>query len=294
MKVLVTGANGFIGRYVCEQLERDGHTALKLDKRAVDGEAVVGDVRDAADMRRCVSFCDAVIHLAGVLGTQECIQDPRPAVETNILGGINMLEAVAEHKVPAVFCGIGNHWMNNTYSITKSTIERFVSMYNRERGTRINVVRPVNVYGPRQVAPAPYGPSRVRKVVPSFVCRALCGDDIEIYGDGKHYSDLVYVEDAAKVFCEALYYPGQLGTIELGPEDHTSVIELAETINALCGRQSKIVHLPMRPGEDPDNVIANTAVLNRLVYWDFVPLSQGLKRTIAYFGDRILSRRHSA
>jgi len=88
--------------------------------------------------------------------------------------------------------------MQNTYSITKSTVERFVAMYNAERGTKVNVVRAMNAYGPRQVPAAPYGPSKVRKIAPSFICRALKGDPLEMYGTGSQVSDMVYVTDVAE------------------------------------------------------------------------------------------------
>jgi UDP-glucose 4-epimerase len=114
---------------------------------------VLGDIRDATSVTEAVSHADGVIHLAGVLGTQETIDNPRPAAETNILGGLNVLEAIAQYGVPAVNIAVGNHWMNNTYSITKSTVARFADMYNRYRGTRVSVVRALNAYGPGSRSP---------------------------------------------------------------------------------------------------------------------------------------------
>ena len=84
-----------------------------------------------------------------------------------------MLQAAAQYDLPGVYIGVGNHWMNNTYSISKTQVERFVDMYNTERGTRVNIVRVVNAYGPRQLAAHPYGPGKVRKITPAFICRAL-------------------------------------------------------------------------------------------------------------------------
>ncbi len=71
------------------------------------------------------------------------------------MGGLNMLEAAAQYDTPGVYIGVGNHWMNNTYSITKTMIERFVDMFNRDRGTRVNIVRAMNAYGEGQRAVAP-------------------------------------------------------------------------------------------------------------------------------------------
>jgi UDP-glucose 4-epimerase len=126
-------------------------------------------------MAELAAHVDGIIHLAACLGTQETIQNPRPAAETNVQGGLNFLEAIAQYDIPGVYIGVGNHWMNNTYSISKTTVERFAAMFNKERGTRCNIVRLVNAYGPYQSVAPPFGPAKVRKITPAFVCRALTG-----------------------------------------------------------------------------------------------------------------------
>ena len=132
--VLVTGGNGFIGGYVVEELIKLGYRASILDRhvgvyeRPYGGELYFGDIKDATLVDEAIGHSDAVIHLAGVLGTQETIADPRPAAETNILGGLNVVTAAAKYDVPLVNIAVGNWWMDNTYSITKNAIERFVKM----------------------------------------------------------------------------------------------------------------------------------------------------------------------
>ena len=189
MKVLVTGSAGFIGSHVVERLHNAGYEVDGFDHRGRG--TVLGDIRDVIALGDAMSHVDAFIHLAGLLGTQEHIQDPGPIMETNILGGLNVLQAAAKFKLPGVCIGVGNHFMDNPYSISKSAVERMVSMFNAERGTKVNIVRAMNAYGPGQVPAQPYGPSRVRKIAPSFICRALKGDPIEVYGDGAQISDMV-------------------------------------------------------------------------------------------------------
>ncbi len=172
MKVLVTGGQGFIGQYTVEELIRRGHTPVIFDTRDLgfrpEGtEFVVGDIRDDTAVTEAFAHADAFIHLAGVLGTQETISNPRPAAKTNLLGGLNVLMAAKQYDVPGVNIAVGNHWMNNTYSITKNMIERFVAMFNKEHGTRINIVRPTNAFGPRQSSFPPYGSSKVEKITPA-------------------------------------------------------------------------------------------------------------------------------
>lgn len=287
MRYAVTGGAGFIGGYVVESLIRRGHEPVTFDHR---GRADwLGDVCRATDMLELAAHVDGIIHLAACLGTQETVKNPRPAVETNIVGGINFLEACAHYSVPGVFIGVGNHWMNNPYSITKSTIERFSCMYNKERGTRINVVRAVNAYGPRQSVAPPYGSAKVRKITPSFICRALRDHPIEIYGDGLQISDMVYVADVADALVIALERADAgkvVDVVEIGPREHTTVKEVAELIIDLCGSRSELVFLPMRPGEIPGaSVTAKTETLELIGMNEknLVPLVEGMKQTIEYF-----------
>jgi UDP-glucose 4-epimerase len=229
------------------------------------------------------------IHLAAVLGTQETIQNPRPAAQSNLMGGLNVLEAAAQYKLPGVYIGVGNHWMNNPYSITKTMLERFVDMYNNYRGTRVNIVRAMNAYGPRQLAAAPYGPGKVRKITPAFICRALAGEPIEVYGGGDQVSDMVWVGDVARALVLALEAAraGKVCVpIEVGPTEHTTVRDVAELVIELTGSASQIVSLPMRPGEIPHaRVVANNETL-RLIGMDpasQMPLREGMARTVEYF-----------
>lgn len=292
MKVLVTGGAGFIGSHVVDELNGRGYEPIIFDhrkERLVSGNVFIGDVRDAVSVSEAMHHAEGFIHLAAALGTQETIFDPRPAVETNIFGGLNILEAAAKYDVPGVNIAVGNWWMANPYAITKNSIERFIDMYNQYRGTRINNVRAMNAYGPRQVAAAPYGPSKVRKITPSFVCRALNNDPIEVYGDGQQVSDMVYVSDVAKALVSAMENArdGNVhDTVEVGPAIHNTVKEFADEVIRQTGSKSEIVHLPMRPGEEPNASV--TADISTLSYVgmnpdELVSIEKGLAETIEYF-----------
>lgn len=295
MKVLVTGGTGFIGQYVVEELLNRGYKVLKFDRDARYDDSTryvdlfLGDVMDDVAVTEAFAHCDAFIHLAAVLGTQETIYNPRPAALSNLQGGLNVLEASSQYGIPGVYIGVGNHWMNNTYSISKTMIERFIDMFNKNRGTHINIVRAMNAYGPRQVPAAPYGPAQVRKITPSFVCRALMGHNIEIYGDGQQVSDMIYVTDVAKALVNAMELSLKkelVPTVEIGPKINNTVNEVAELIVKLADSKSRIIHLPMRPGEIPGSTVK--ADVNTLEYVgmsadDFVPLEHGMTKTIKYF-----------
>lgn len=288
MKVLVTGGNGFIGQYTCDELRGQGHTPVMFDRHvkgdSVAAEFILGDIRDDVAVMEAVSRVDAVIHLAGVLGTQETIKNPRPAFDVNINGGLNIMEACTHYAVPLVNIAVGNWFANNSYAISKHTVERLLQMYVRDRGLNGCTVRAVNAYGPRQVAAAPYGPSKVRKIVPAFVCRALAGNPIEVYGDGLQIMDMVHVRDVAKILVAALGGPAGV-TYEAGPGKNTTVLEVAKAVIAEVGGGA-VEHLPMRPGETNGTVVkADPDTLKPLGFTEFVSLEDGIKETVAWYAN---------
>jgi UDP-glucose 4-epimerase len=294
MRVLVTGASGFIGHHLSAELQRRGHTPVAFDHLArVGEETFLGDVRDSTAVTEAFAHVDAFVHLAAVLGTQETIANPRPSAETNVFGTLNVLEAAAQYDVPGIYICVGNWWMRNTYSITKTCGEHFVEMFNRERGTRVNNVRCVNAYGPGQRAALPFAPGRVRKIVPALVCRALSGMPIEVYGDGEQVSDMLYVEDLARVLVKALELAAagvvHPHAIEAGPVVHNTVNDVARLVSQLAiahtGGKVEIVYLPMRPGEiEGDTVTAKVDTLYSagIDPGGFVPLESGMAETVEW------------
>lgn len=315
MKIGITGGSGFIGSWVAQRAVEQGHQVVVFDRtgdlRGITGRLVedktgavfLGDVRDATAMAELAAHVDGIIHLAACLGTQETIRNPFPAAETNIVGGLNFLEACAQYDIPGVYIGVGNHWMNNSYSITKTAVERFVHMYNAERGTRVNIVRAVNAYGPGQSVAAPYGSAKVRKITPAFVCRALTGAPIEIYGDGNQISDMVHVSDVATALIRALEAAAENRVIptpiEIGPAAHLSVNQVANLVRTAAsmwhnhpnGEVVDLVHLPMRPGEVPgDRVSADWTTLESIgmSYRDLIGPEAGLAATVRWYAEHWL------
>lgn len=309
----VTGAAGFIGRSVCFEAHRRGYKVVALDRvksssHPIVGadETVLGDVRDHTSVGEFVAHVDGVIHLAGVLGTTETIADPRPATETNVLGGLNVLEACALHGAVLVNIGVGNHFEDNPYSISKSTVERYVRLYRASRGVRGMTVRALNAYGPGQSVAVPYGPSRVRKIVPTFVHRALDGMEIPVYGTGEQVMDMVHVQDVATALVGTLAYLEAGGdptvpTPEVGLGLDTSVGLVAEVVAAEVARFTgsspvQVSHLPMRAGETPGVVVkADPKTLEPLRphgvrVEDFADLTHGIRETVAYYGERWTQR----
>lgn len=306
-KILVTGASGFIGQYVVENLIERGHSVIIFDHqdahkphpRGVEHEGAptvshfLGDTRDYTSVSEAVAISDGVIHLAGVLGTQETVNDPQPAVETNILGGLNVFQAIRHYKVPAVYIAVGNHFMNNSYSITKTTAERFAFMFNKEHGTKIAVVRGLNVYGPRQKG------YPVKKIMPNLILPVLRGEETTIYGNGEQVMDMIYVEDMADILVRALLEDhGQYDKVfEAGTGELTRVNDVAAEVNyqmRALGYNPKVNHVDMRPGETENSIVVGDPKtllpLFPMTYKiEFTPLTYGIAQTIAYYESKFKS-----
>lgn len=267
MIIGVTGGNGFIGSWVRREIESRGHTPLVMDHKR--GGGILGDVRDRTITFEFAAHVDAIIHLAAILGTAETIDEPMPAIETNIIGSINIFEAASRYDLPVVFPAVGNSGIGRgTYAVTKTCMEDFVKMYREDRGLRVTAVRPMNAYGPGQSVPAPYGSSKVRKIVPTLTCSALCGDPLPLYGGGRQVSDTVHVSDVARVMVQGVLaaadgvvpdYP-----IDVGNITPTTVREVAEAIQGNIPG-SVIEDLPMRPGEPEGGPLATPEAMNRVI-----------------------------
>lgn len=288
MRVLVTGGNGFIGSHVVDNLLKKGHQVTVFDrfgKPPVEWKGVFqykGDIKDGEAVMDAVLHHDAVIHLAGLLGTSEAVNTPFEAVDVNVRGSLNVFESLRKSNKPAVAITVGNYTWNNTYAITKYITERFALMYNKEFGTKITVVRGLNVYGERQK----HAP--IKKVVPNFVISALKNKPLEIYGDGEQLLDVIYVKDCAEILVRALLLNHDLyqTVFEAGTGDPITANELASSIIRIAKSKSKLIHKLMRPGEPKRSItLGDPSTLEPLAFrkQDFTPLNEGLKSTIAWY-----------
>lgn len=276
--VLVTGGNGFIGSYVVAELYKRDRDPLVFDRRSGGQRAIFGDVRDRTAVETAVQQCGGVIHLAGLLGTQETVKQAHAAAETNVMGTLNVLAAAHQYEVPTVVISVGNHWMINSYSISKNCAERFAQMYRNELDARVCVVRALNAYGPRQKT------EPVRKIIPTFVTACIEDEPIEVYGDGEQIMDMVYVEDVASVLIDALDCQPER-VVEVGTGRRTTVNEIATAVIEIVG-QGSVRYSPMRPGEEENAVVVADTTTLQQVGWhahNMVTLEQGLEKTASWY-----------
>lgn len=293
VSVLLTGL-GFIGRHVCQELQGRGHAVTVLDRRpdlalaaSLGVQPIIGDVRDSTLMRQIVPCYDGVIHLAGLLGTSELVDDPSAAVETNINGALNVFQGCRAagqlgRRTTCVHITVGNHFMDNPYAITKSTSERFAKMFNTEHGTDIRVVRVLNAYGSHQKH------QPVRKIVPTFIRSALDGTPVRVYGDGEQVMDMIHVRDVARILVDALFAPAVNGILSAGTGRHLTVNDIAKLVVEASGSLSEVIHVPMRAGEPERSiVVGEPATLGCLNIFpqSLVRFEDGIRETVRWYSD---------
>lgn len=301
MKVLVTGGNGFIGSHVIEYLTKvNEHADEKFEIVSLDNHSPVfpfngiyedirGDIRNRKLVYELISQVDKVIHMAGILGTAETIEALEETAGTNIMGSINVFEAVRDMKKRCVYITVGNDWMN-PYSLTKHTSAKIAQMINRWQGGKIIVVRGLNAYGPRQKA------YPVRKVFPTFALSAIMGIPLQVYSSGNMIVDLVHVRDLARGLVQAMLAPENPEIydhiLDLGTERKTEVLWLAKFILKQVYNEipeNGIKHIDMRLGEPKDSVTLGD-ISNSSKYIDYtpsIPIEEGIPETIQWYKDNV-------
>lgn len=278
--VLVTGATGFLGSAVVSSLRKRNIqvTALsRTPKTATDGVmCALADILDYEATAEFIARNDIVIHLAGLVGNTPCDTDISLAVNANVLGTLNVLDAMKFFKVPGVYASVGNIEDRTIYSITKATGERFVGMFNKEYSTKILPTRIFNVYGPGQSVNS-------GKLISTAINKALSNEPITIYGDGSQLMDFIYVEDAAELLVDAALKASLMTNFEavdIGTSSAVSVLETVKTIIELTRSKSEIIFDKSRPGSIQKSVVADPA---RVWMGDLIKprkLREGLELTI--------------
>lgn len=260
MQVLVTGGNGFIGQAVQRRIKEYGWQPQVADLGSCD-------VRDRDAVFSTMRNCDAVIHLAGMLGTHELYDTPHEAVDTNIHGTLNVLEACAEYSAAFVGITMPDVWPN-VYQATKKCTRVLASGWHRDFKVPVCHVRAFNAFGPGQA----YGSGHPRKIFPTFARAAWQGKSIEVYGSGGQLVDMVYVDDVAKVLVHAVEIANRGGdvTIDAATGVPQSVSQVAEMIvarvSSMGGPRSSIAHTKMRKGE-----VSETLLLSHREGWEHLP-----------------------
>lgn len=242
MKVAVTGSDGFIGSAVVRHLLNSAVEVVEVDKRTH------ADVLDI-DLKETIDGCTSVIHLAGLLGTEELFSDPYLAVDVNIKGSLRVLEACASTGASYVGISMPNVWAN-VYQATKQCSRTLATAWHRNFGVGVSHVRAFNVFGPGQSA------EHVQKLIPTFATRAWRNEPLPIWGDGLQQVDLIHVDDVAQVLIAAIAVTDDR-VIDAGTGCGISVLEVSDLVLDVTHSRGGVEFLRMRKGEDDVAAIAS-------------------------------------
>ncbi|ANF25681.1 NAD-dependent epimerase/dehydratase family protein [Stutzerimonas stutzeri] len=286
LPILVTGGAGFIGSNLIDALVARGYPVRVLDNLSTGKrsnlpddpsvELIVGDVADAQAMRSAVQGCRAVVHLAAVASVQASVDDPVGTHQSNLVGTLNLCEAMRETGVRrVVFASSAAIYGNNgegqpidedtpkapltPYAADKLASEHYLDFYRRQHGLEPAVFRFFNIYGPRQDPSSPYS-----GVISIFTERAQKGLPIAVYGDGQQTRDFLYVGDLVELLLQALELPVvEVGAVNVGLNQATSLNQLLDAVGDVLGGLPEVRYQAARQGDIRHSRANNTRLLQR-------------------------------
>jgi len=314
-RVLVTGAGGFIGSHLAEQLARLGAKTRALVRYTSTGswgwldeselkpdiEVVAGDLRDRDSVRRALDGVEQVFHLGALIAIPYSYHAPDSYVQTNALGTLNVLQGARDagvervvHTSTSEVYGTAQYVPidekhplvgQSPYSATKIAADKLAESFHLSFALPVVTVRPFNTYGPRQSA---------RAVIPTIITQCLTGDTVRL-GNLAPTRDLMYVSDTVEGFlCAAQADEAAIGqTVNLGTGTGISIGDLAKKIASLTGKAVRIESdgERVRPAaSEVDRLVADNRLAQKLIGWKpQVSLDDGLRQTIPWV-EKNLSR----
>lgn len=310
-KIMVTGADGFIGSHLVESLLGEGCVVKAfvyynsfnswgwldtLPKNNINKiEIFTGDVRDPNGVRIAIKGMDVVFHLAALIAIPYSYHSPDSYVDTNIKGTLNILQACRDCNVERVLVTSTSevygtakyvpidekHPMQgqSPYSATKIGADRLAESFYKSFNLPVTIVRPFNTYGPRQSA---------RAIIPTIITQLLSGSKEIKLGSLAPTRDFTYVKDTCRGFVKIAKSDVTVGQeINVASQEEVSVGDLAKNIIEIVGTDAKIITDSQRLRPDKSEVerlLGDNKKIKELCGWKSqVSLRDGLKNTIDWF-----------
>lgn len=315
MKILVTGADGFIGSHLVEELVKKGYFVRafvyynsfntwgwldSLDRNIMDSvEIFQGDIRDPHGVEEAVRDVEAVFHLAALIAIPFSYYSPDTYVDTNIKGTLNVLQATRKFGTKRVLVTSTSEVYGTAqyvpidekhpfqgqspYSATKIGADRLAESFFRSFQLPVTIVRPFNTYGPRQSA---------RAVIPTIITQLLAGKEEIKLGLLTPTRDFNYVKDTVQGFISIYESNKTIGEeINIATQTEISIGELAQELIKQINPEAKIIcDLDrLRPEKSEVNrLLGSNEKLLRLTGWkQRFTIEEGLRNTIAFFRDNL-------
>jgi UDP-glucuronate decarboxylase len=312
MRILITGGAGFIGSHLCERLLNDGNEVICLDNFFTGRKENIFHLMDdhrfeliRHDVTEPILLeVDQIYNLACPASPVHYQYNPVKTVKTSVMGAINMLGLAKRVRArifqastsevygdPEIHPQTESYWGNvnpiglrSCYDEGKRIAETLFMDYHRQNGVDTRIVRIFNTYGPKML-------ENDGRVVSNFIVQALRGEELTIYGTGEQTRSFCYVDDLVEGFirlmnaeADDIHLP-----VNIGNPGEFTMNELAQEVAAALGREIRIKHLPL-PQDDPKQRQPNIERAKKLLDWSpTIPLAEGLKKTVAYFAERIKS-----
>jgi dTDP-glucose 4,6-dehydratase len=307
MRVLVTGAAGFLGSHLCDRLLADGHRVIAMDNYLTGKSGNLAHLRsepafqfvlhDVANFIEVQGPVDGILHFASPASPVDYLDYPIQTLKVGSLGthkalGLSrakgarfLLASTSEvYGDPLVHPQPESYWGNvnpvgprGVYDEAKRFAEALTMAYHRYHKLDTRVVRIFNTYGPRMRP-------RDGRVVSNFIVQALKAEPLTIYGDGSQTRSFCYVDDLIEGIAR-LFERGGPDPTNLGNPHEFTVRQLAELVLTLTGSRSPIVERPL-PTDDPKVRQPDITRARQTLGWEpRVSLEDGLTRTIAYFRE---------
>lgn len=306
MKILITGGAGFVGSHLCDKYVKNGDTVLCLDN-FMNGnlmnirhllnhrnfKLIQGDICNYDLLEKIMRDVDAVFHLAAQIHVDRSIVEPKLTYDINVLGTQNILEIARIYDVNKIIHASTSevygsaqyapmdekHPLNapHPYGASKIAADRMCYAYIETYGMNISIMRPFNLYGPRQ-KDSGYG-----GVISIFTKRVLSNMPPVIYGSGEQTRDYTYIDDIVDAYDLILNYPSAIREpINFGTGVDVKINDIAAKIIDLCDRDLKPVHVEERPGE-VKRLVADITKAKKLGWKPKFSLDRGLEKFVNWY-----------
>ena len=316
MRVLITGAAGFLGSHLCDRLLKEGHVVVGMDN------FITGNPNNLAHLASNQHFSfirhdvsnfifvpgrvDAVLHFASPASPNPSspygyVNLPIQTMKAGALGTHNSLGVARAHKARFLLASTSEiygdplehpqketYWghvdpigLRSVYDEAKRFAEALTMAYHRFHGIDTRIVRIFNTYGPRMRLDD-------GRVVPNFLKQALCQEQLTVYGDGQQTRSFCYVDDLIDGIYRLLL-SNEHDPVNIGNPVETSILDFARTINRITGNPEGIVYKEgQRDSSDPQRRQPDITRARSILGWEpKVSLEEGLQRTIPYFREKL-------
>ncbi|MDG2461186.1 MAG: NAD-dependent 4,6-dehydratase LegB [Luminiphilus sp.] len=316
-KVLVTGADGFIGSHLTEQLVRAGHDVRAfvyynsfnswgwLDSADADVlqnvEVVSGDIRDSGGVDASMAGCSHVLHLAALIAIPFSYNSPDAYVQTNVTGTLNVLQSARRHNIEHLVCtstsetyGTAQHVpitedhplnAQSPYAATKVAADQMALAFHKSFDLPVSVLRPFNTFGPRQSA---------RAVIPTVIGQIAAGERQIKLGSLHPTRDFTFVTDTANGFVQVMSSDLSIGQVtNIGTGCEISIGDTVALIAEVMGTSVEVIQQEERarpPNSEVERLVACTQKAHDLFGWNpeysgHEGLRRGLQHTASWFQD---------